>query len=232
MRINRDNIDEYYDKVNSKIDHYFGKGIDPASLKTYFKKGGYGITRFKEREELTDVEGIDRVIIDCVEDRIAMNEDLVIKTFESFHNEEGTYNLVYELDNQQHVEKVLSDHYKVSMGHIHTDGTNKIEIKSSVGNGDIDIFVFETIEDLDDLFFKLTDQFKEKVLNLKVEFLGKEYIVGDYDQLSDLQNNFHTDVLMENFNYFVEYALEKSTGFKYKFVDDKNNDIYIFEKVS
>jgi hypothetical protein len=112
MGINRENIDKYYDEVNDKLGKYFKMNISPSKLMKYFKKDGYGIKKFKDREGYSDVDGIDKIITDCVEDRVAMEESGIM-TFESY-NKSYFINLNFSIDEMY--KKQIVDHYKVSFG--------------------------------------------------------------------------------------------------------------------
>ena len=88
------------------------KGVTSKGLKRYLKLDSYGIKRFIEREELTDIEGIEKVIQDCVDDRVAIDESVM--TYESFQSSFRKYSFDISQDIDQDIEKTIADLYRVS----------------------------------------------------------------------------------------------------------------------
>ena len=139
IKITPDNINEYYQKVNELIDSYFESwNIKPSSLRRYLKKGSIGLKKFIERNELGNVERIEKIILDVVEDRYGMEKDNVIKfeSFEVFDNTEEDDMLPTEYPFFDHLifkdleksgqysinyQKAICDKYRVSLGHVEVE---------------------------------------------------------------------------------------------------------------
>lgn len=81
---NREEANNYFNKVNKLVDEYMMNGkIRPSMLKRYLKPGGENFNYFLKMNDLSEVNGIDRVLADVIEDRAGMERDGVL-TFESF----------------------------------------------------------------------------------------------------------------------------------------------------
>lgn len=229
MKINVDNIDDYYDTINDKIDKYFGKGITPSSLKRYFKEGGHGISRFKKREELIDVDNVDRVIHDCIEDRMAMEESGIM-TFENFQEKSGDYKIYFDIN--QDIEKTVADMYRVSLGHIEEMKGNNIKVTGVKSVKELFIF---TKKQLDEILLNvcnnLCDISKEQtveypLMEVKISlknFIDTEKFVNHAFSAFSNNINQHTNI--------IENVLSIETSEQYIFQGVKNK-IFIFEKMS
>jgi len=136
IKITPDNINDFYQKVNELIDSYFESwNIKPSSLKRYLKKGSIGLKKFIERNELSEIDRIEKVILDVVEDRYGMEKDNVIK-FESFNESDWEEDFEFPkysgidpyffnhpifkdlTEADINFEKSICDKYRVSLGHV------------------------------------------------------------------------------------------------------------------
>lgn len=137
VKITPDNINDFYQKVNELIDSYFESwSIKPSSLKRYLKKGSIGLKKFIDRNDLGDIERIEKIILDVVEDRYGMEKDNVMK-FESFSESDWEEDFEYPDYNggidsyffnhpifegltepDINFEKSICDKYRVSLGHV------------------------------------------------------------------------------------------------------------------
>ena len=123
---NSEDANKYYQLVNQYIDEYTDTHkIRPVNLGRYLKNSDK-LKNFLERKGLKDVQNINRVISDVVEDRIAMEKDLV-KTFESFKMFESEEFKILNLrqclykgidKSNIHHEKILADYFDVSLSHV------------------------------------------------------------------------------------------------------------------
>lgn len=104
---------EYYGIINKFIDEYIDTWkVKPSEISQYFKRNK---SSFLEKSGLSDVEGIEKVFNDVLDHRKNMQKDKVM-TFESYVKlNEGVIDI--EDANIDH-EKVLSDFYKTSIGHV------------------------------------------------------------------------------------------------------------------
>jgi hypothetical protein len=110
---NREELNQYYKRVNELVDEYItGHNIRPSEVYHYFQRN---LQSFLERTGLSDVDGIKKVVNDVLEHRRHMELDKVMK-FESFNRLNES---VLSIGNAtvEH-EKVLADYYNTSIGHI------------------------------------------------------------------------------------------------------------------
>lgn len=222
-KINRDNIDSYYELINTKIDYYFDKNISAKSLFNYFNKD-YGMNKFIEREELGDIQGIKKVIKDVVEDRTAIDEG--VKTFEQYNQNSSIFNIKFDIT--QDIEQIIADHYRVSLGHIQSD-LNKINLKGLKGDKELYVFTMSNLRDIYinvatnmyNIFTQSLD-FEYTPLNIKMDIdpsvIDKEGIINLF--YSKVSGN--TDI--------VEELIYIEDGGKYDMVGDIGNELVIFEK--
>jgi len=141
MKIDRQNIDGLYNKVQSAIDKYFGKMVRADKLATYLRVGNKAYDRFLEEHELTDIDTIDRIIRDVITDRLNIEDSKlmsVVRTYESFRQDalnEGN-------DKHTDIIRILTNHYDVSAGHIENAGEVDYVVRSGLNrNGDVDVII-------------------------------------------------------------------------------------------
>lgn len=110
---NREEANLYYKRVNELVDDYIkSHKVTPSELYKYINKN---MTSFLEDSNLSDVDGIINIVNDVITHRKNIEVDNVMK-FERFNNiNEG----ILSISNSgvEH-EKVLSDCYGTSLGHI------------------------------------------------------------------------------------------------------------------
>jgi hypothetical protein len=110
-----EDANKYYNLVNQYVDEYVDKWkIKPTNLKNYLLGNKSRLVNFLERKGLKDVGNIDRVVLDVIEDRVAMHNDGVI-TFENFKLFESEEFKVIDLKQclYKGVEKATINHEKI-----------------------------------------------------------------------------------------------------------------------
>lgn len=140
---NSEELNRYYELVNEYIDAYVDKwNIHPKSLDKYLSNSEK-FDSFVERNGLSDIKLINHVIKDVINDRKAMVEDGVL-TFESFNISESIDHRIEKIQeclykgidkaNIKH-EKILADHFDVSLSHIDIkdSGKHHFEIENKGG---------------------------------------------------------------------------------------------------
>lgn len=131
---NREDANRYYQQVNELIDDYMDKWkIKPSNLGRYLKNGSDRFNKFLQRNNLKEVNGIDRILSDIIEDRVNMEKDAVL-TFENFKffesNEFKISNLKQSLYKgiekaDLNMEKVLADVFDTNLGSIDVVDSDK-----------------------------------------------------------------------------------------------------------
>lgn len=110
---NTEEANFYYKKVNELVDKYIKEHkIRPSELNRYLSKN---MKSFLENSGISDVEGINRIVMDVLDHRNHMELDGVL-TFEGFKNLNEN---VASIGNAtlEH-EKKLADFYNTSIGHV------------------------------------------------------------------------------------------------------------------
>ena len=227
-KITPENINDYYEKINSLIDDYFGHGISPIALKKYFKKGGYGISKFLNRNELDEIENSEKIIHDVIEDRLAMDESTIM-AFESFMSEKNQIsnkvNIFFETGIEE--EKYLADNYRVSLGHINKLSDNNYNITGLKFSKEV--FIYNE-EQLKNIISQLSELIYETVSKkeISIDFLNINFsLQGKIEKETFTQQmNLY---LVKNFTVFLPELISHETGNKYIHKEKKGN-YYLFEK--
>ena len=162
---NTEDANKYYQLVNQYIDEYVGKWkIKPNNLKNYLLGNKSKLVNFLERKGLKDISNINRVVLDIVEDRVAMHNDGVM-TFENFKFFESDEFKIIDMKqclykgidktNIKH-EKILADYYDVSLSQIDVVSPDKHIFKID----DLNIVIYD-----EDELNIIKENIKDYVLN-------------------------------------------------------------------
>lgn len=195
-----DNIDEYYAKVNSLIDDYFKWKIIPSALKKYLKKGSIGMDKFIKRNDLSNIKNIEKVILDVVEDRVAMEKDGVL-TFENYAIKESTTtpidNLLVKNVNKPTVEyeKVIADVYRTSLGYISESDIQLHEYIVETGKESYNVIIY-SMDDIDIIKQNLIEYtfsyLKDYTVDIKGIDMNIKLDMIDYSSIVDMFKNDET----------------------------------------
>jgi hypothetical protein len=124
---NTEDANKYYQLVNQYIDEYVDKWkIKPSNLKNYLLGNKSRLVNFLERKGLKDIGNIDRVVLDIVEDRVAIQNDgvMTFENFKFFESEEfkiiDLIQCLYKGVERATInhEKILADFFDVSLSQI------------------------------------------------------------------------------------------------------------------
>jgi len=170
---NREDANKYYQQVNELIDEYIDKWkIKPSSLGRYLKPGSDRFNKLLGRNNLKEVNGIDRVLSDVIEDRVNMERDAVL-TFENFKFFESDefkisnlkvclYKGIEKVD--LNMEKVLADVFDTNLSAIDVVDSDKHIFKVNDG---VDVIVYSK-EDLEIIKNNMIDFLFEELKSKKV----------------------------------------------------------------
>lgn len=223
--ITPDNINDYYDKINELIDKYFEWSVKPSALKKYFKSGSIAIKKFIDRNNLSNVNNIDKVIRDVVDDRYSMEKDGVL-TFESFELEninelldsdsEGT-GLNYILYNNVEPstlkdEKIIADYYRTGLGHI--EEVNKELHEYTVGTlkADYNVIIFSS-EDIGKITENLT-QYLEQYLSKKTIYVAPLNLTVKLSTVIDKES---IEAMVDSKKYIINIISEILNSYEYTY---------------
>lgn len=194
-------LTEYYVRIKSYVDSYVSKWqVKPSRLKHYLNKERLG--NFLERENLTDVNMIDRVLEDVISSYIAAEKDMIM-TFESFEYEEVSdiKEVIYLGVSDANIEheKLLADVFDTSLSRIDVLNKTKHVFRVDGMVSDQDVVVFSN-DDLGVIKANLVDHFKGKVLDGKFELenfsIDLRVIVDVSALLSRLNDIFDDEYLV------------------------------------
>ena len=191
---NREDANKYYQQVNGLIDEYIDKWkIKPSSLGRYLKPGSDRFNKLLGRNNLKEVNGIDRVLSDVIEDRVNMERDAVL-TFENFKFFESDE---FKLSNLKqclykgiekvdiNMEKVLADVFDTNLGSIDVIDSDKHIFKINDWNGeDINVLIYSK-EDLEIIKNNMIDCLFDELKSKKV-LLGGLIEISLKDITSDV----------------------------------------------
>jgi hypothetical protein len=218
MKIDKDNINSIYSNINDLIDTYFAWDIRPSELKRYLKPNSRGLKRFIERNELSDIERIEKVINDVVEDRFAMEEDGVM-TFESYNTETNTDFTIDKLfinleKSDIKYEKILADYYNTSLGHIEEMDSKKhlYNVSGIQVNNDVIVFSKEDVNNISgDIRDIINNKISSQTINLgSLNFQVKISDIIDNEAFNDIVNRNLKEIIteimeVEMFEFVAEY---------------------------
>ena len=162
---NTEDANKYYQLVNQYIDEYVVNWpIRPDNLKNYLLGNKSRLISFLERKGLKNISNINRVVLDIVEDRVAMHNDSVM-TFENFKFFESDEFKIIDMKqclykgidktNIRH-EKILADYYDVSLSQIDVVSPDKHIFKID----DLNIVIYD-----EDELNIIKENIKDYVLN-------------------------------------------------------------------
>jgi len=232
---NREDANKYYQQINELIDDYMDKWkIRPSNLKRYLQPGSERFTKFLHRNNLKEVNGIDRVLSDVIDDRVNMETDGVL-TFESFKIFESDEFKVSSLKQALYkgiekadlnMEKVLADVFDTNLGSIDVVDSDKHFFKVNDWNGkDINVLIYSK-EDLELIKNNIIDSLYEELKSKKVLLGGLielslssitgdvEYIrlsIGNELKLNDVISHLLEVEHHESFNGYEIWIEKKAT---------------------
>lgn len=222
MSISREELNNYYNKVNSLVDDYVEKWkIRPSQLKRYFKPGSENFNRLIERSGISNYNGAKQILIDVLDDRLAEEQDGVI-TFESFklyESSEFKYSSVreclYRGINRADItmEKSLADYFDTNLGDIDIVDAEKHIFSINDWQGDNLQVVVYSSDEVETILDNLVDFIFEELMQKKIEIISnislnvsslisddsaKEEIRGNIDKM---KIDLITDIIGSGFNY-------------------------------
>jgi hypothetical protein len=223
---NREEANEYYNKVNELVDDYIKTWkIKPSEIYHYFQRN---MESFLGRTGLSEVDGIRRVVNDVLEHRKFMELDKVMK-FESFNRvNESVINIGNA--NVNH-EKVLADYYNTSLGHVDlVDPEIHLYKINDFGKKVVSIiFSDKELEEIkENILDNLVSEAENKVLSIS-EIDGIEVGVSFRFWLSDVfdKEKFRTTltekITNENLLLIIKSTIQKNQELPTNFSNDRLN---------
>ena len=232
---NREDANRYYQQINELIDDYIDKWkIKPSNLGRYLKPSSDRFNKLLGRNNLKEVNGIDRILSDVIEDRVNMERDAVL-TFENFKFFESDefkisnlkvclYKGIEKAD--LNMEKVLADVFDTNLGSIDVIDSSKHIFKINDWNGeDMNVLIYSK-EDLEiiknNMIDCLFDELKSKkvLLGGLIEISLKDitsdvgyirFSIGKELKLNEVISNLLEMESYKSFNGYQIWIEKKST---------------------
>jgi hypothetical protein len=203
-----EDANKYYQLVNQYIDEYVDQWkIKPTNLKNYLLGNKSRLVKFLERKGLKDISNINQVLLDVVEDRVAMFNDGVL-TFENFQLfESNEFKIVdlrqclYKGINNATIEheKILADEFDVSLSEIDIISAEKHQFKI-----DSDNIVIYTDEEMSIIKENIKDYILNQVFNKSVKLeLGSSNLDLDINVKEFINNDKFLNHILFNFYFLV-----------------------------
>jgi hypothetical protein len=232
---NREQANKYYTLINELVDNYIDKWkIRPSRLVSYLKPGSDRFNKFLMRNNLSEVKGADRILMDIIEDRASMEYDGVI-TFESFKlfesdifktasMKECLYRGIEKADLK--MEKVIANYFDTSLGSIDVIDSDKHIFRLENWEGDNKNVIIYHDSDLDIINSNIVEHLFNNLSDKEIELTEKIKIsldkLIDKETFGEKIRSFLTD------EKIIETITDLLDGYKY---ENKSSDYHIWIKL-
>jgi hypothetical protein len=186
-----DDANRYYSLIDSHIEsyvnNYYSKyGVEARKIEEHLLKNKSLINDFLKKRGLSEVSGINRIVQDVLEDRIALHKDSVM-TFESFSfseksNTSSSFKECLFLGISEPTiehEKLLADLFDCSLSHIECVNSQKRIFR--IDSSELESVIVYTDSELDVIYENMLDYLVDKFLKQELSVEG--FSLGD---LSDI----------------------------------------------
>jgi hypothetical protein len=186
-----DDANRYYSLIDSHIEsyvnNYYSKyGVEARKIEEHLLKNKVLINDFLKKRGLSEVSGINRIVQDVLEDRIALHKDSVM-TFESFSfseksNTSSSFKECLFLGISEPTiehEKLLADLFDCSLSHIECVNSQKRIFR--IDSSELESVIVYTDSELDVIYENMLDYLVDKFLKQELSVEG--FSLGD---LSDI----------------------------------------------
>jgi len=230
---NSQELSKYYHKISECVDDYIkNHRVKPSEIWTYIKRN---FDKFLEKYNLSDIENIDRIVLDVLEHRKHMEMDNVF-FFEQFASKLNESFLSSSAPTIEH-EKILADFFETSVGHVEIlDKTNHLfKVRSFDENINAVIYSEEEIDSMKkSILEKLTDEiYSNEIsinsigninLNFEMRFPLSEIFTKDQLKIKEISDlvflRIISKILVSSFDTRISF---------YRQVPQKFKNFYIWE---
>jgi hypothetical protein len=177
-----DDANRYYSLIDSHIEsyvnNYYSKyGVEARKIEEHLLKNKSLINDFLKKRGLSEVSGINRIVQDVLEDRIALHKDSVM-TFESFSfseksNTSSSFKECLFLGISEPTiehEKLLADLFDCSLSHIECVNSQKRIFR--IDSSELESVIVYTDSELDVIYENMLDYLVDKFLKQELSVEG------------------------------------------------------------
>jgi hypothetical protein len=177
-----DDANRYYSLIDSHIEsyvnNYYSKyGVEARKIEEHLLKNKVLINDFLKKRGLSEVSGINRIVQDVLEDRIALHKDSVM-TFESFSfseksNTSSSFKECLFLGISEPTiehEKLLADLFDCSLSHIECVNSQKRIFR--IDSSELESVIVYTDSELDVIYENMLDYLVDKFLKQELSVEG------------------------------------------------------------
>ena len=187
-----DDANKYYSLIDSHIEsyvnNYYSKyGVEPRKIEEHLLKNKNLMDDFLKKRGLFDVSGINRIVQDVLEDRIALHKDSVM-TFESFSLLESVDYKINSLKECLYLgisevtvehEKLLADLFDCSLSHVECVSPDRRIFR--VDSEDLESVVIYLENELEIVHSNMINYFVTELMGNSVSFQNLSFgVFGDF----------------------------------------------------
>lgn len=228
LKMERKDLNSYYDKINELIDEYIDKWkIKPTRLKRYLKPGTKRFDNFLKRNNLFEIKGARTILKDAIEDRVSLEKDGILKfesykLFESDHFESNIKECLIKGVGKAdlEMEKILADEFDTNLSGISIIDSEAHKFKVETWSDELNVIIysyedFEIIKEnfVNYYYDNLGDKIIEKSLQLKLKAVTNEDIFTNslFNKLTDdtlkekISNILNLEFKSFNNNHYIFY---------------------------
>jgi hypothetical protein len=230
---NREDLNKYYDIINELVDEYIDKWkIRPSRLKKYLKPGTKRFQNFLNRNNLSEVNGSDRILRDIIDDRTSMEKDGIL-TFESYKLfesdnfeikslEECLYKGVEKADLK--MEKVLADYFDTNLSSISIDNSEKHIFKVDTWSSEKKVIIYSK-EEIDLIKENIFEHLYKELSNRNVDLvdgvsIGLNDLIGEDKFENKLESIFTKDFTIKMVSKLLNYKFESEKSDHFIWVEN------------
>ncbi len=217
----------YYNHIHELLKDYTVEwSIKPSNLRKYFKKGSKRYKNFLERNDLSEIKGIDVVFNDILDDMSSFEKEHVMK-FESFLEKTPDESILsFIKSNLKEVdikmEKFLADFFDTNLSNITLLSPSKHLYNIEDWEEEKKIYIYD-LEDLEVIKTNLIKYLYNYVIKQEIPMILKiDLLVGDLINFEDfskkMEKSLNEDKLLDTISTILssEFLIRKNNYFLWK----------------
>lgn len=218
---NRDELNNYYNIINELVDEYIDKWkIRPSRLKKYLKPGTKRFQNFLTRNNLSEVNGSDRILTDVINDRAFMEKDGIL-TFESYKVYESDDFKIKSLNQCLYkgiekadlkMEKILADYFDTNLSGVSVENSEKHIFKIDTWSDEKKIIIYSK-DEIELIKENIFEHFYKELSNKNIDLvdnisIGLDDLIGEDKFQDKLESIFTKDFTLKMISGLLDYKFE------------------------